>query len=154
MSMKKIALLYLVALFTLSPEAHAVAETGSSIQWKNSFSAASSASEASSKPIVILFTGTNWCPACMMLERKVISQPAFAEAVGDKFVFLKADFPDYSNAATSPYKPLLDRYNITEFPSIVVTDASGQVLFRVRYKDGGPGAYAQELLRGLATTRS
>lgn len=120
-----------------------------SISWLNNYSEAVSLSQSSSKPILILFTGTNWCPACMILERKVLNQSEFAQAVAQKFVFLKAEFPDYSNAANSPYKPLLDRYNINEFPSIVVVDANGTVLYRVSYKEGGPQAYAQELLQKL-----
>lgn len=122
------------------------------INWLRSYSEAVSLSQSSNKPIAILFTGTGWCPACMKLERTVIAHPEFIQAVAQRFVFLKAEFPDYSEQAVmaSPYKPLLDRYKINEFPTIVVVNANGQMLFTVRYREGGPRVYAQELLQRLS----
>jgi thiol:disulfide interchange protein len=121
------------------------------INWLRSYSDAVALSQSTSKPIVILFTGTGWCPACMKLERQVITRPEFAQAVGQKFVFLKAEFPDYSEGSVmaSPYKPLLDRYGVDAFPTIVVINANGQLLYTVNYREGGPQMYAQELLQKL-----
>jgi thiol:disulfide interchange protein len=121
------------------------------INWLRSYSEAVALSQSTSKPIAILFTGTGWCPACMRLERLVLTHPEFAQAVGQKFVFLKAEFPDYSESAVmaSPYKPLLDRYGINQFPTIVVVNANGQQLYTVNYREGGPQVYAQELLQKL-----
>jgi thiol-disulfide isomerase/thioredoxin len=122
-----------------------------SINWVKSYSDAVALSQSTSKPIVILFTGSSWCPACMKLEREVISNPEFAKAVGQKFVFLKAEFPNYSEGSmmSSPYKALLDRYGVDAFPTMVVVNANGQQLFRVNYRNGGVRAYAQELLQKL-----
>lgn len=121
------------------------------LQWQNKFSEAVALSQSTSKPIAILFTGTSWCPACQKLEREVMSQPEFAQLVGQKFVFLKAEFPEYSENSLmkSPFKPLLDRYGINSFPTIVVINANGQELYRVNYRQGGPQAYAQEMLQKL-----
>lgn len=125
--------------------------TSGSINWLRSYSDAVALSQSTSKPIAILFTGTGWCPACMKLERTVLAHPDFAQAVAQKFVFLKAEFPDYSEPAViaSPYKPLLDRYGVNEFPTIIVVNANGQQLYRVSYREGGPQVYAQELLQNL-----
>ncbi|MFI0435239.1 MAG: thioredoxin family protein [Parachlamydiaceae bacterium] len=124
---------------------------GHQINWQSNYSDAVSMSQSSSKPIVILFTGTNWCPACMRLEKTVLNHPEFTQAVSQKFVFLKAEFNDYSEAGmmTSPYKPLLDRYGVNAFPTIVVINPNGQLLYTVNYRDGGPQLYAQELLQKL-----
>ncbi len=121
------------------------------IKWLRTYSEAVALSQSTSKPIIILFTGTGWCPACMKLEREVITRPEFAQSVGQKFVFLKAEFPDYSESSVmaSPYKPLLDRYGVAAFPTIVVVDANGQQLFTVNYRNGGPEVYTQELLQKL-----
>lgn len=121
------------------------------MNWLKTYSEAVALSQSSSKPIVILFTGTGWCPACVKLEREVISHPDFINAVGQKFVFLKAEFPDYSESAVmaSPFKPLMDRYGVDAFPTMVVINANGQKLYTVNYQQGGPSAYAQELLQKL-----
>lgn len=124
---------------------------GSHIQWLKNYSEAVTRSQSESKPIAILFTGTGWCPACVKLEREVIGNSEFTQSVGQKFVFLKAEFPDYNEAAimASPFKQLMDRYGVTAFPTIVVIDANGQKLYTVNYQQGGARVYAQELLKGL-----
>lgn len=121
------------------------------INWMRTYSEAVALSQSTSKPIVILFTGTGWCPACMKLERDVLSRTQFAQDVGNKFVFLKAEFPEYSESSVmaSPYKPLLDRYSIDSFPTFVVINANGQKISTVNYRNGNPAAYAQELLQTL-----
>lgn len=125
--------------------------TSKQINWARSYSEAVALSQSTSKPIAILFTGTGWCPACMKLERTVLNHPEFAQAVSQRFVFLKAEFPDYSEPAVmaSPYKPLLDRYGVNTFPTIVVINVNGQLLYKVHYHEGGPQAYARELLQKL-----
>ncbi len=131
------------------------AGVSNSINWYRNYSDAVATSQSTSKPILILFTGTNWCPACMKLERQVLTRPEFSQAVGQRFVFLKAEFPDYSEDAVlrSPYKPLLDRYNVDAFPTMVIVNANGQKLYTVNYRDGGPQAYTQELLQKLNMNR-
>jgi thiol:disulfide interchange protein len=123
----------------------------SSLNWSRSYQDAVAQAQSTSKPIVILFTGINWCPACMKLEREVLTRPEFAQAVGNRFVFLKAEFPDYVEEAmaNSPYRPLLDRYGVDSFPTMVVVNASGQRLYTVNYQAGGPEAYIRELMQKL-----
>ena len=123
----------------------------STIEWRQQYSDAISLSQTTSKPILILFTGSGWCPACMKLERDVLTRPEFAQAVAQHFVFLKAEFPDYSESAVmaSPYKPLMDRYQVKVFPTFVAINSQGEQLFKVNYRQGGAQAYAQELLQKL-----
>lgn len=126
------------------------------ITWQPNYNGAAALARSSSKPILILFTGTSWCPACMKLERDVLTKPEFASAVGDKFVFLKAEFPSYTNESimASPYKFLLDRYQVDSFPTMIVINPEGQVLYTVNYQTGGPSAYINELVGKLNQTRS
>lgn len=138
-----------------SQQSYGPSQQGNQINWLRNYSEAVSLSQSTSKPIAILFTGTSWCPACMKLERTVLNHPEFTQRVAQKFIFLKAEFHDYSEGAvaSSPYKPLLDRYGVNAFPTIVVVDASGRTLFTVNYRDGGPQVYAQELLNKLGGAR-
>lgn len=127
----------------------AQAPVSNRINWTTRFSDAAAQANAQRKPIVILFTGTSWCPACIKLEREVLNQPEFARAVGNNFIFLKAEFPDYSESGmrASPYRNLMERYNIEAFPTFIVINPNGQQLGVVNYQYGGPSAYAQQLLR-------
>lgn len=126
------------------------------IEWQSDYNGAVALSQRTSKPIVILFTGTTWCPACIQLEKNVLTKPEFANGVGDKFIFLKAEFPRNSADAmgSSPHKFLVDRYHVDRFPTIIVVDAGGQELFRVNYQSGGPDTYINELISKLNQYRS
>jgi thiol-disulfide isomerase/thioredoxin len=119
------------------------------INWLNNYQEAVSQSQATGKPIVLLFTGTNWCPACMKLEKEVLTTSEFAGGVGGRFIFLKAEFPDYSEEAikSSPYYPLLQNHGIDTFPPMVIVNANGQRLYTVNYQAGGPSVYINQLLR-------
>lgn len=167
--MKKFAMLFLSGIFFLglthlsaqpySAGGYPVQRTSQAlhpINWLISYSDAVAAAKSSSKPIAILFTGTGWCPACIKLEREVLTNSEFAGAVSQSFVFLKAEFPDYSPGAVaaSPYKFLIDRYNITMFPTIVVIDPNGQQLYTINYGQKGAQAYAQELLQKLQQSKA
>ena len=121
--------------------------TSNSIQWLTSYQEATALAQSTSKRIVILFTGSTWCPACVRLERTVLNQPEFIQAVGQKFVFLKADFE--ASASNSPYKPLLDQYGVNAFPTFVVVDSNGQLLSKINYRSDGASGYAQALLQQL-----
>ncbi len=124
------------------------------IHWLSNYSDAIREAQASSKPILILFTGTNWCPACQKLERDALSKPEFAQAIGNRFVFLKINIQRPEDAVLdSPYKTLIDRYGIEAYPSMIVVDANGQKLFSVNYRSGGPDIYARELIQRLNQPR-
>ncbi len=121
------------------------------IQWLQNYNDAVSQSQATGKPILILFTGTQWCPACMKLEHEVLRRPEFIQALGSRFIFLKAEFPDYGEEAvrTSPYKSLLEKYGVNAFPSMIIIQPDGQALFVVNYQPGGADVYIRELLQKL-----
>lgn len=118
------------------------------INWLTNYDQAINQSKINAKPVLILFTGTAWCPACVKLERDVLNQPEFIQAVASRFVFLKAEFPDYSQGGTnaSPFKALLDRYNVNSFPTLIAINSAGQPLFTVPYQTGGMQAYIQQLM--------
>jgi len=42
---------------------------------------------------VVLFTGTNWCPACRQLDKSVISTPAWKEFVANEIRFFSFNIP-------------------------------------------------------------
>lgn len=126
------------------------------VNWCETYSDSIRRAQNQSKPLLILFTGTSWCPACMKLEREVLRKPEFARAVANNFVFYKAEFNDPSPEAleNSPDKVLIDRYKVEAFPTIVVVDASGNQLFTVNYKAGGPQVYTNELNQKLQAFRN
>lgn len=126
------------------------------INWQPSYQAAVSASRSLSKPILILFTGTSWCPACLTLERNVLTKPEFAQAIGNQLIFLKAEFSNHTAEyiETSPFKFLLDRYKVDTFPTMIIINPEGHVLFSVAYQGGKAGVYINDILNQLKYANS
>ncbi len=62
--------------------------------WTQDYAAATNAAAQAGKPVIVMTTGMWWCPHCQALERKVLSQKAWADFVGDIGAYLVAlDFP-------------------------------------------------------------
>lgn len=119
------------------------------LPWVTRYEEAVQLGKESNKPILILFTGTTWCPACRVLEREVLTHPQFIKDVSQKFIFLKIEFTSAPSA--SPLKALADRYGVRVYPTIVVINPDGTRLFVVNYKQGRAGEYSRELLGQLQT---
>ena len=50
-------------------------------------------SERLNKPILMIFSGSDWCPACIRLQKKVLSDNTFKEFMDKNLVLLIVDFP-------------------------------------------------------------
>ena len=163
--MKKLFLSFVSALFLVnffpaaaeqpanfsSPYAQSRPAYSQRIHWLDHYDTATSQARQTSQPILILFTGTNWCPACIKLEKQVLSNSRFAQTLADRLIFLKAEFPSYTaeSMEASVFYPLLNRYQVSSFPTMVVVNASGQLLFEVPYQNADVDAYLQEILSKL-----
>ncbi len=79
---------------------------------------------------VILFTGTEWCPACVHLESSVIGTPAWQEFARAELAFQKVDVPADRNRVTEADRALISRYGVRSYPTMVVLDRAGKELSR------------------------
>lgn len=131
------------------------ASPNTTINWLTNYEDAVNKSRSQSKPLLLFFTGTGWCPACSKLEQEVFDTAAFADAAGDKFIFLKLDFPqDKSNISPQTMaqnKQLMKRFDIRSFPSVVLLESSHQQQIGITgYRPGGPRQYAAHLNKIVA----
>lgn len=121
-----------------------------SLNWLTNYEEAVNQSKATSKPIVLFFTGSDWCGWCNKLEEESFDTQAFRESAADKFVFLKLDFPLYKSldARTSAQnKQLQKKYDVRSYPTIVILDSNQQKIGMTGYKPGGGKNYAAHMLK-------
>lgn len=74
--------------------------------WLTDFEAAKAEAAAKKKRILALFTGSDWCPACMDFEAGVAHNADFLRVTQVSFVLLKLDYP-----RNTPQPPALQRQN-------------------------------------------
>jgi thioredoxin-related protein len=62
------------------------------LTWYLNYDEAKAVAKKENKPIVILFTGSDWCPPCKALKKEVLPNPLFRKEAG-KVILVLADFP-------------------------------------------------------------
>jgi protein disulfide-isomerase len=116
------------------------------IEWQTDFQQATQVAKEQNKPLVLFFTGTDWCVWCKKLESEALDTREFDADAGNKFVFVKLDFP--RNGAQNPQNDELQRrFNVRGFPSVIILDSHGNQMGSTGYKQGGGKAYADHLLK-------
>ena len=102
-----------------------------SAEWMSDFDAAQKRAAVEDKLILINFTGSDWCGYCMRMKAQVLDTPEFAEYAADKYVLLEIDLPRRKQLdadTVSKRQDLCRRYDVTGFPTYVMTTASGEVV--------------------------
>jgi protein disulfide-isomerase len=117
-------------------------------EWITDYQQALKMSKEYDKPILINFTGSDWCIWCKRLAKEVFDENAFSTFAEQNFVLLKLDFPK-NIAQTEEVKAknasLAEKYNVTGFPTIIILDSNEKVLGRTGYQQGGVEKYIAHL---------
>jgi protein disulfide-isomerase len=99
---------------------------------------------SANKPILLEFTGSDWCPPCKMMQKEVFSTDAFKKFADSDILFVKLDFPksrEQADEVKTRNRSLAEKYNIEGFPTLVVLSPQGEELSRqVGFMRGGPDA--------------
>lgn len=101
-------------------------------QWLTDFAIAKDLSSKTSKPIIMYFTGSDWCVPCIMLREDFFDTDRFHKIAKD-LVLIKVDIPRrvdiISENQLKANKELLKVYNKEGgFPLLVALNAKGKVL--------------------------
>ena len=137
-------LLPTAALLTGAPHS----KGGHHLPWTTDYSQALERSKAEGKPVVLFFTGSDWCSYCTRLENEVLETASFIDSVKDKYIFVELDFPEHNPIAAdlkAQNKKLQEKYGVRSYPTIIIVDGNGQKLVQTGYKEGGGKFYASHL---------
>ncbi len=122
--------------------------------WTDDFVAAKRQAAKEKKFILADFSGSDWCGWCMRLDKEVFATEEFMSAATNKFVLLMIDSPNdktrLSKKAAEQNPGLVRQYGIRGFPTVLIMDRRGEVLYRTGYHAGGPVAYLKDLEDSLA----
>lgn len=99
--------------------------------WLTDYDQAVKTAKETKRPILMLFTGSDWCPYCVKLEKNVLSKTEFKKYAKDNLVLLYLDFPRrkyISGKQKAHNQQLRDKYDISGYPTAVLIDAEGKQL--------------------------
>jgi protein disulfide-isomerase len=113
--------------------------------WQTDYKLALAQAANEKKQVLLDFTGSDWCPYCVKMDKEVLNQPDFKTFAANKLVLVKLDFPRRKRlppAETEQNQKLQQEYAIEGFPTYVLLDPSGKEVKRqVGYLEGGPGEF-------------
>ena len=97
--------------------------------WTDNFTAAVGKAKAEKKPILALFTGSDWCPPCQQLEKNILLQPSFKNFAKKHLVTLFLDFPrdaKLDDGVKKQNDDLAKKFSVEAYPTILVLSADGE----------------------------
>lgn len=127
-------------------------------EWLSDLGAAQAQARATNRPLLVVFSGSDWCKPCIMFEKEVFSQPEFGAFAKDRLVLAHFDFPRLKKNQPSAAQLKLNETAAAQlnragdFPLAVVLSPEGKVLAKTGYIGGGPAAFAayvRQMVPGL-----
>lgn len=87
------------------------------------------------KSVLVLFTGSDWCPPCKKLHHEVLESEDFKKFASKNLVLVEMDFPrkkqnQLEKEQTIYNNQLKGKFNIRGFPSVIILDKNGKELER------------------------
>lgn len=147
--------LFALSLCALLPAFRAAAQTAP-LTWNADLTTALQQAKATREPVLVVFSGSDWCKPCMQLKQEVFDQPEFMQYAQGKFVLARFDFPRNRKNALSKDQTRLNEEAAAQlnkegaFPAVVLLSPEGKVLARTGYRPGGAAAFDAYLDQLLA----
>jgi len=152
--------LMLSALLILSA-APAPARGGEGARWHISYNEAAARAADLRRPLLLEFTGSDWCDWCRSLKTEVFDTPEFAAWSEKTVVLVEVDFPRNRSldanllAQNNKLAERFANYLVDGYPTILLLDPTGtRVIGELGYLDGGPAVWTTAADRLLATATS
>jgi thioredoxin-related protein len=121
--------------------------------WLTDYDKALALSAKTGKPILVDFSGSDWCMWCVKLDEEVFSKKEFKKFAKKNLILLLLDFPRRKwlpKKIKRQNNELLRKYGVQGFPTVLILNSKGEVIARTGYRDGGPRAYIKHLKELLA----
>lgn len=148
--MKKIMVLAAMSAVSLA----LFAKTSTPAGFTDDLEAAIEASKKSGKTVYAVFSGSDWCYWCKVLEKDYLSKKEFVDEASKSFELVYIDSPSdktkLSEKAAKNNPGLVKKYGIRGFPTVKFIAADGTASDASRPGNGvTPKAYAESLAKEL-----
>jgi len=104
------------------------------VKWQKSFEKAQKLALRKNKPLLVFFTGSDWCGPCKNLHKDFFESDKFIEIAGKEFILYEADFPRRRDIITEEKKKenkkIQREYGVRGYPTILVLSSQGIELGR------------------------
>ena len=146
-----------VSPLTSSPQVILPAAADGMAGWLTDLSAAQAQAKATNRPVLAVFSGSDWCKPCIIYEQEVFAKPEFAAYAKDRLVLAHFDFPRQKRNQPTMAQVKLNEAAAAQlnregdFPLAVLIAPDGKVLAKTGYIAGGPTAFEAYLKKVVPT---
>jgi len=108
--------------------------------WKSDPLDALEQAKKEKKDVLLLFTGSDWCPPCQKLEQEVFLDESFFDETEDNYVYAKLDFlrnSPITPAAQKLNEQWAEKFGVDSFPTVVLIDSNQKPYAFAGYEEGG-----------------
>jgi serine/threonine-protein kinase len=104
------------------------------LEWDPDFDAARAQAAREKKDLFVYFTGSDWCPWCLLVRKQVLGKEAFIDYASRHFVMVELDFPHHKPPPKNYARNLevFKRWGLTGFPGLILCDARGRPYANLR----------------------
>jgi thioredoxin-related protein len=152
---KKIVLIVLFVLGSFAVQAQ-------ELNWQTDVNKAIALSNKTKKPMLLFFTGSDWCGWCIRLQNEVFKKPEFAKWAKENVILVELDYPRrvaQSDQIKKQNAELQQAFGIQGYPTIWFANATvkdGKPNFKglgsTGYVAGGPAAWLA-VANGIVKTK-
>lgn len=101
-------------------------------------------------PMIMVFSGSDWCKSCIKLREQILVSPEFSEWANENAVCLSVDFPSQKKNQLSlelraQNDSLAKQFNKNGVFPLVLIFSEGEVIGNLGYKDITPQEYITKL---------
>jgi protein disulfide-isomerase len=118
-------------------------------KWNTDYAKAVELAKTENKPLLLDFTGSDWCGWCMKMKKEALDTPMFTHYAKKNLVLVEVDFPHQkpqTAAVKEQNQELGQKYKVSGYPCFVLIDKDGNELGRQGgYLGGGPAAFIAKL---------
>lgn len=117
-----------------------IARSGAQVgAWTTDYEAAIKLAAEKKVPVILNFTGSDWCKYCKLLIRDVFNQKDWQDWVADKFIFVYLDFPRnpelLSEDLLKQNSDLREKFGVEAFPTLLILEDDASLLGMVEMRD-------------------
>jgi thiol:disulfide interchange protein len=118
-------------LLTIAVASFALVSTaGADDGWMTDIDTAIAKAKKEKKNVLVEFTGSDWCPPCIMMHEKVFSKKKFTDAAKKNFILVKIDIPNKDKELKKKNAKVMDKYGVNSVPTVVLFDSDGEEFHR------------------------
>ncbi len=128
--MKTIQTSFLTSVFLLST---ALCTLAAKPGWTENFEQAQKIAASEQKPMLLDFTGSDWCGWCIKIDKEVFAKPEFKSFSEKSLVLVELDFPQgkkLPDALKAQNDDLQRKFKVNGFPTLVLLSPAGKEIAR------------------------